>query len=166
MFELNQSDYKSWARGLKKSGYATDPNYAEKLISIIEEYQLFNFDNSTFPVHEPEEIILVQESPSQPTEKEVQKPKRFADSKAFSVRNDEHIVKPGETMQTIANRYNIDLDLFYFQNRLPPGSEPYPGQKLKLQGVFHWGKKPKKIERKYQEPEYLFEDNSMKVIID
>lgn len=40
LFELPLSDYKSWAYGLKKCGYATDPNYPERLIKIIERYNL------------------------------------------------------------------------------------------------------------------------------
>lgn len=44
LFDLDPTDYKSWARGLKKAGYATDPAYAEKLISTIEEYGLTRFD--------------------------------------------------------------------------------------------------------------------------
>ncbi len=35
------TDYKGWARGLKKAGYATDPSYANRLITIIEDYDLF-----------------------------------------------------------------------------------------------------------------------------
>ncbi|HHJ49829.1 MAG TPA: hypothetical protein ENJ88_02880 [Phaeodactylibacter sp.] len=37
-------DYKAWARGLKRLGYATDPNYANKLIRVIEKYQLYRLD--------------------------------------------------------------------------------------------------------------------------
>ncbi|MFW6202812.1 MAG: glucosaminidase domain-containing protein, partial [Marinilabilia sp.] len=44
LFELDVTDYKKWARGLKKSGYATDPNYAERLITIIEKHDLHRFD--------------------------------------------------------------------------------------------------------------------------
>ncbi|MBO4499664.1 MAG: glucosaminidase domain-containing protein [Bacteroidaceae bacterium] len=44
LFDLRQTDYKGWARGLKKAGYATNPQYAEKLISIIELYDLNKFD--------------------------------------------------------------------------------------------------------------------------
>lgn len=40
LFELNVKDYKGWARGLKKAGYATDKQYAKKLIRIIELYEL------------------------------------------------------------------------------------------------------------------------------
>lgn len=44
LFDLNPTDYKGWAYGLKKAGYATDPTYAIKLISIIENYDLHRFD--------------------------------------------------------------------------------------------------------------------------
>ena len=44
LFKLRRTDYKGWARGLKKAGYATDPQYAEKLIRIIEELELFQYD--------------------------------------------------------------------------------------------------------------------------
>ncbi len=45
LFDLDPKDYKGWARGLKKCGYATDPNYAARLISIIELYSLNTFDS-------------------------------------------------------------------------------------------------------------------------
>ena len=44
LFELKPTDYKGWAKGLKKAGYATDPKYSEKLIKIIEDYQLYKYD--------------------------------------------------------------------------------------------------------------------------
>lgn len=40
LFNLDITDYKSWAHGLKKAGYATNPHYATRLIDIIERYQL------------------------------------------------------------------------------------------------------------------------------
>lgn len=44
LFKLNPTDYEGWAHGLKKAGYATDPAYAYKLISIIENYNLHQYD--------------------------------------------------------------------------------------------------------------------------
>lgn len=44
LFELKSTDYKGWAHGLKKCGYATDPRYPHKLIDLIERYQLDNLD--------------------------------------------------------------------------------------------------------------------------
>lgn len=44
LFELKITDYKGWARGLKACGYATDPQYASKLIRLIEDYDLARYD--------------------------------------------------------------------------------------------------------------------------
>lgn len=44
LFRLNPYDYKRWARGLKKAGYATSATYAEKLIKVIETYELDQYD--------------------------------------------------------------------------------------------------------------------------
>lgn len=44
LFQLETTDYKGWAHGLKKAGYATDPNYPNKLIKYIEDYQLHRYD--------------------------------------------------------------------------------------------------------------------------
>lgn len=46
LFLLPKDDYKGWAYGLKKAGYATDKKYPEKLISLIERYQLYKFDQT------------------------------------------------------------------------------------------------------------------------
>jgi hypothetical protein len=45
LFELRITDYKGWARGLKKAGYATSPSYAESLIRIIEDFGLNKYDD-------------------------------------------------------------------------------------------------------------------------
>ena len=45
LFDLKKDDYKQWARGLKKAGYATDPKYPQKLIDLIQRYQLYKYDN-------------------------------------------------------------------------------------------------------------------------
>ena len=44
LFSYDQTDYKSWANGLKKAGYATSPTYATNLIRIIETYELYKYD--------------------------------------------------------------------------------------------------------------------------
>lgn len=45
LFDLRKDDYKGWARGLKKAGYAEDPQYPTKLINIIERYGLNRYDS-------------------------------------------------------------------------------------------------------------------------
>lgn len=47
LFKLKKSDYKGWAKGLKKAGYAEDPAYPTKLISLIERYGLQRYDEYT-----------------------------------------------------------------------------------------------------------------------
>lgn len=44
LFAYDTDDYKNWAKGLKKAGYATAPDYAERLIGVIERYHLYLFD--------------------------------------------------------------------------------------------------------------------------
>jgi flagellum-specific peptidoglycan hydrolase FlgJ len=44
LFKLKKTDYKGWARGLQKAGYATSKTYSKSLISIIEKYKLQKFD--------------------------------------------------------------------------------------------------------------------------
>lgn len=47
LFKLEITDYKGWAHGLKKAGYATNPGYAHILIRIIEANQLYNYDQQS-----------------------------------------------------------------------------------------------------------------------
>lgn len=47
LFDYDRSDYKRWAKGLKKAGYATDPKYPDKLIKTIEKYKLAEYDKAT-----------------------------------------------------------------------------------------------------------------------
>lgn len=48
LFELKPTDYEEWAQGLKKAGYATDKNYPERLIDLIERYRLHQYDLKGF----------------------------------------------------------------------------------------------------------------------
>lgn len=49
LFDLDSDDYIAWAKGLQRSGYATNPKYSKLLISLIEQYELFQYDT---PVYE------------------------------------------------------------------------------------------------------------------
>lgn len=51
LFRLDITDYRGWAMGLKRAGYATDPSYANRLIAIIEQYELYKYDNSNYKEH-------------------------------------------------------------------------------------------------------------------
>ncbi len=56
LFNLDITDYRGWARELRRAGYATDKRYPEKLISLIERYELYRFDR----VQEGENVVLPQ----------------------------------------------------------------------------------------------------------
>ncbi|HNR55839.1 MAG TPA: glucosaminidase domain-containing protein [Flavobacteriales bacterium] len=53
LFELKPTDYVGWAKGLKKAGYATDPNYPSKLIALIERYELDKLDKGIDVAYKP-----------------------------------------------------------------------------------------------------------------
>ena len=59
LFDLDILDYKAWANGLQKCGYATDKAYAKKLIKIIEDYELYLYDRS---IYDPS-VILPENNP-------------------------------------------------------------------------------------------------------
>ncbi|MDR2126638.1 MAG: glucosaminidase domain-containing protein [Prevotellaceae bacterium] len=82
LFDLKISDYKGWARGLKKAGYATAPNYAEMLIKIIEDFQLYKYDDENY-------------TPA---------PESNTENKHSKHKNIEVVKKPSEAMR----EYNID----------------------------------------------------------
>lgn len=63
LFQLPRYDYQSWAKGLKQAGYATNPQYAEILISLIEKNKLYEYD--------------IQEVPSNLTEKNIAENKKW-----------------------------------------------------------------------------------------
>lgn len=58
LFRLNPRDYKRWAHGLKQAGYATSATYPEKLITLIERYKLYEYDNvPVFDTERPSDIV-------------------------------------------------------------------------------------------------------------
>lgn len=57
LFEKDITDYKGWAKGLKKAGYATNPKYPQLLIKIIEEHKLYQYDSDDFD--DEEEILEI-----------------------------------------------------------------------------------------------------------
>jgi len=93
LFTFDPKDYKSWARGLREAGYATDKKYPEKLISIIERYKLYEFD---------------QEVLGQPKRKEKSDKVMVAVS-AVSEKGG-HLVEKGDTLYSISRRYNVTVN--------------------------------------------------------
>lgn len=71
LFDLDILDYKGWANGLKKAGYATDPKYPSKLIGIIERYQLFLYDHEVVENKNTEVIVKEVEEKEEANNKDV-----------------------------------------------------------------------------------------------
>lgn len=66
LFSLDPYDYKAWARGLKKAGYATNPDYANMLIRKIEENALYNYDRGYTASSSAKRKASVSATPSAP----------------------------------------------------------------------------------------------------
>ena len=62
LFRLPSDDYRGWAHGLKKAGYATDPKYPSKLIGKIEEYGLHRFDTGVGVAAQPPQQVSLSQS--------------------------------------------------------------------------------------------------------
>jgi flagellum-specific peptidoglycan hydrolase FlgJ len=105
LFELDKNDYKGWATGLKAAGYATNPRYAELLISLIERYNLNQFDRMETPREKivREDKVLTEIVKNIPLEKkeEVSRPRVIMKI---------HEVKSGDTLTSLSKLYGISVD--------------------------------------------------------
>jgi Mannosyl-glycoprotein endo-beta-N-acetylglucosaminidase/LysM domain len=63
LFKLDPLDYKGWATGLKKAGYATNPKYAHILIKYIEKYNLDNYSLVALGRKAPESLTVAVDQP-------------------------------------------------------------------------------------------------------
>lgn len=112
LFELDRSDYKGWANGLQKAGYAEDPAYAAKLISVIERYGLDKYDkmnhapSSGKPKHGKKAKKELKEKPGSYIPAETHKVVVVVDEKPV----DERLRK--------SHRYNLSREM-YSQNGVP-----------------------------------------------
>ncbi|MCW5520243.1 glucosaminidase domain-containing protein [Aureitalea sp. L0-47] len=109
LFKLKKDDYKGWARGLKKAGYATDPRYPQKLIDIVERYRLYEYD----------EMVLGNKA----------NPVKPDDTKIST-----YTVVKGDTLYSIARRFNLTLDTLKEYNGLDSNNISV-GQVLYLHSV-------------------------------
>lgn len=101
LFKLNKDDYQGWAKGLRKAGYATDPKYPDKLISLIQRYELYQYDNEVLGNSKTKTI-------QQETSNEVTKPNTdVSNSNDTAVLA--HKVAEGDTLYSISNKYNTTI---------------------------------------------------------
>ena len=125
LFDLERTDYKGWAYGLKKAGYATDPGYPAKLIKYIEEYKLYKYDVLS-KVEEKEVPLspLVIEAPKMAREEF-----HFPLTRELFSKNGVPFVYSleGETYRSIAKYYHLFLQEILRFNDLRKDEELLPG---------------------------------------
>ena len=178
LFQLARTDYKGWAHGLKECGYATNPQYASRLINLIELYQLSNFDRAT-----SYDKFMAQHSGSS-SKQTIQHPIKFYNNnyylyarkgdtyrsladevgvkaKKLAKYNEQdldhvleegeivylekkqkradrwtaapiHVVKAGESLHLISQRYGMQLKYLYKLNHLSPDYQVKVGDRLKV----------------------------------
>ena len=103
LFELDKNDYQGWAYGLKKAGYATNPKYPTLLITIIQKYNLDQYDR---PEGELAKIKRVDRVFTQ-IDKKIAK----TDSLSENAPPDKlYIVKQGDTLYNISRRFGLTVD--------------------------------------------------------
>lgn len=117
LFELDRNDYKGWATGLKAAGYATNPRYAELLISLIERYDLTQFDRAESRTEKikREDRVLAEIAEHIPEEKKEVIPAK--EEVAMII----YEVKAGDTLAAIAKRFSLTVQELKILNDL--GSE-------------------------------------------
>ena len=107
LFDIKTSNYEAWAKGLKKAGYATDPKYPDKLISLIERFDLTRYD--------------IKKSKKSVAEK----------SKNIIKQKQTHTVQKGDTLYSVSRKYDISIDKLVEINQINDKTI-YIGQKLKI----------------------------------
>ena len=113
LFELDKDDYEGWARGLKQAGYATNPKYPELLISLVQRYNLDQYDRREKAEEkvkrEEKTLAEIFANAAQENKEEPAKP---------TVVMQIYEVKQGDTMYSIAKRFSLTVDDLKILNNL------------------------------------------------
>jgi len=152
LFKLEKTDYKGWARGLKKAGYATNNRYSSLLISIIQENKLYELDTlkkSKSTKEKKEKSKIENESRKSNSKKETKEATKVIKNKQaqtddFIIDNKAHTIKTNNRVKYIIvkkgdsfNSLNKEFDLMTWQlpkyNELKKGAILTEGQMLYLQ---------------------------------
>lgn len=143
LFKYPITDYKDWAYGLKRAGYATNPHYPELLISLIQRYKLYKYDKA-----EPGKYRVPGEYTGAYLEP---RPENFAlggtnvNNRPYYLNNGKKlvIVKDGDTFKHIAQDFEISLGRLLRYNDVNRHFTLHPGDIIYLQ------KKARRAEKMY-----------------
>ncbi|RDI51425.1 glucosaminidase domain-containing protein [Flavobacterium glaciei] len=117
LFGFSKGDYKAWAKGLRAAGYATDPKYPDKLISYIERYNLYQYDNQVL------DINYVSNEKQMVEELRIDS-RNTIDHDLFS-----YVVQKGDTLYSISKKFDLKVDDLKQKNNLSDNTLSI-GQKL------------------------------------
>lgn len=139
LFKISSKDYNAWAKGLKAAGYATDPKYAQHLIKIIEDEELFLLDDVK-PGELPRHDILAEQGKRYDPNETKNKLKKKGEEILESIEDlqvdpfgrrpvktlnglDIIYVEGGDTYESIAREFNMKEWEIYFYNDLQKGAK-------------------------------------------
>lgn len=107
LFALKKDDYKGWAHGLKKAGYATNPRYAYLLIDLIERYDLHQYDRAeTYVEQERREVQVEELITEKEVFEEVVPPEEVKKPVAMII----YQVKANDTLYSIGQQYGLSVE--------------------------------------------------------
>lgn len=113
LFTFETTDYKSWAKGLKDAGYATNPKYPELLIGIIEDLKLYELDIIGTPNNEQPPALISNNSKTD-----------FSVTKHMVVQHENKVkyivAKKGDTFYRISKEFGLGLWQLYKYNDFGP----------------------------------------------
>jgi flagellum-specific peptidoglycan hydrolase FlgJ len=109
LFKLDKGDYQSWAKGLKAAGYATDLKYPDKLIGLIERFELYKFDNEVLQRN----YIPVKKDP------------------LLEISEGYYTIQQGDTLYSLSKKFNRSVEELQKMNDLA-NSTISIGQKIKI----------------------------------
>ncbi len=126
LFKEDPTDYKAWAYGLKKAGYATNRKYPALLIDLIERYELHQYDLKGFKVDVEE---MTENEPEIPASKEL---------KSYQVNVSKNYVeyvtaKEGDSFESISQQVDVSVRRLKKYNELDEDVELKEGQRVYLQ---------------------------------
>ncbi len=110
LFNYRNTDYKSWAKGLQKAGYATDKKYPQKLIYLIEKHELYKYDREIAKEGYGKDVVVASEA------------------------DVVHIVSRGDTLYSLSRKYYVSVDELMQMNKLRDSNLSI-GQKLLVKGA-------------------------------
>jgi LysM repeat protein len=113
LFELNKDDYEGWASGLKLAGYATNPKYSELLVSLVERYQLNQYDRKESKIEKikREDKVFTEINDNIPSESKLEIGKATVAMKI-------HEIKAGDTLYSLSKRYGLTVEEIKIINNL------------------------------------------------